>query len=293
MNPVNVVVKRIVEVSVVLVAILTARPVAFSQSGVPAAEDSPLYKAFNQLKDQSSYRVTINMEMKDPRMAQMAAKGMGMGAMEKVVQGNTTQVSMHMKMPAMDQPGTIDDWEIRAVVKDGRAARLITSPAVPRLLKKADQMLDMQMAMMEKQAAMSVAQALAKGPLGPIEAAMQGATAAANLAAGMAVKRKAHEFFSWQCMDAPQQQTEKAAPQLTGMRAIADQKVGAVDAAAYEFFVNENGKSQGPVRLLIAKDSGLPLRIDMNDPEGRGGVHMDYVDFGKTAQIEVPDCLGK
>jgi hypothetical protein len=198
-----------------------------------------------------------------------------------------------MKMPAMDQPGTIDDWEIRAVVKDGRAARLITSPAVPRLLKKADQMLDMQMAMMEKQAAMSVAQALAKGPLGPIEAAMQGATAAANLAAGMAVKRKAHEFFTWQCIDTPQQQNEKTPPQLTGLRTVADQKVGVIDAAAYEFFVNENGKSQGPVRLLIGKDSGLPLRIDMNDPEGRGSVHMDYADFGKTAQIEIPDCLGK
>jgi len=285
--------KEILAVCAVSVAVLAAPPVAASQSGVPVAEDSPLYKAFNQLKDQPNYRVTINMEMKDTRMAKMAAAGMGMGAMEKVVQGNTTQVTMHMKMPATDQPGTIDDWEIRAVVKDGRAARLITSPAVPRLLKKSDQMLDMQMAMMEKQAAMSLAQALAKGPLGPIEAAMQGATAAANLAAGMAVKRNSHEFFSWQCIDRPQQQNERTAPALTGMHTMADQKIGAVDAAAYEFFVNENGKSQGPVRLLIAKDSGLPLRIDMNDPEGRGSVHMDYVDFGKTAHIEIPECLGK
>ena len=293
MNSVSGAVKGILAVWVVSVAILAAPPVASSQSGGPTAEDSPLYKSFNQLKDQPSYRVTINMEMKDPRMAKMAASGMGMGPMEKVVQGNTTQVTMHMKMPAMDEPGTIDDWEIRAVVKDGRAARLITSPAVPRILKKADRMLDMQMAMMEKQAAMSVAQALAKGPLGPVEAAMQGATAAANLAAGMAVKRKAHEFFSWQCIDTPQQQNERTAPQLTGMHTIADQKVGAIEAAAYEFFVNENGKSQGPVRLLVAKDTGLPLRLDMNDPEGRGSMHMDYLDFGKTAQIEIPDCLGK
>jgi len=65
------------------------------------------------------------------------------------------------------------------------------------------------------------------------------------------------------------------------------------NAAAYEFFVNENGKSQGPVRLLVAKDSGLPVRIEMTDPQGHGSVHMDYTDFSKTAEIEVPDCLSK
>src|SRR5437879_11123708 len=126
--------------------------------------------------------MTISMESKDPRMAQMAAMGMGMGTIEKLVQGNTTQVVMHMKFPAMDQGGAMDDWEFRAVAKDGRAARLITSPAVPRLLKRNDQMLDMQMAMMEKQAATSVAQALSQGPLGAISAAVQGASAAASMA---------------------------------------------------------------------------------------------------------------
>jgi hypothetical protein len=219
--------------------------------------------------------------------------GMGMGAMEKLVQGNTTQVVMHMKMPAMDQPGTMDDWEFRAVAKDGRAARLITSPAVPRLLKRADQMLDMQMAMMEKQAATSVAQALAQGPLGAISAAVQGASAAASMAGAMAMKRKAHEFFSWQCVPGAGQAAEKTTPQLTDLHPVADQKVGETVAAAYEFMVNENGKSQGPVRLLVTKDSGLPLRLEMSDPQGHGNVHMDYSDFSKPAQIEVPDCLSK
>jgi len=226
-------------------------------------------------------------------MAQMAAMGMGMSTIEKLVQGNTTQVVMHMKMPAMDQGGAMDDWEFRAVAKDGRAARLITSPAVPRLLKRSDQMLDMQMAMMEKQAATSVAQALAQGPLGAISAAVQGASAAASMAGAVALKRKAHEFFSWQCVAGAAQPAEKTAPQLTGLLAVADQRVGETNAAAYEFFVNENGKSQGPVRLLVAKDSGLPVRIEMTDPQGHGSVHMDYTDFSKTAEIEVPDCLSK
>lgn len=293
MNPLCRAVRGLFAVPVVVVAVLTISPFVFSQSGAPATEDSPVYKAFTQLKGQSSYRMTINIESKDPRMAQMAAMGMGMGAMEKLVQGNTTQVVMHMKMPAMDQRGAIDDWEIRAVVKDGRAARLITSPAVPRLLKRADQMLDMQMAMMEKQAATSIAQALAEGPLGAISAAVQGASAAASMGEAVALKRKAHEFFSWQCVPGAGQSAEKTTPQLTDLRAVADQKLGETNAAAYEFFVNENGKSQGPVRLFVAKDSGLPLRIEMTDPQGHGSVHMDYTDFSKTVQIEVPDCLSK
>jgi hypothetical protein len=276
----------------VIVAVLVVSPLAFSQS-TATAEDSPVYKAFTQLKGQTSYRMTINIESKDPRMAQMAAMGMGMGTIEKLVQGNTTQVVMHMKMPAMDQGGAMDDWEIRAVAKDGRAARLITSPAVPRLLKRGDQMLDMQMAMMEKQAATSVAQALAQGPLGAISAAVQGASAAASMAEVVALKRKAREFFSWQCIPGAGQPAEKAAPQLTGLRAATDQKVGETNAAAYEFFVNENGKSQGPVRLLVAKDSGLPVRLEVTDPQGHGSVHMDYADFSKTVQIEIPDCLSK
>jgi hypothetical protein len=223
----------------------------------------------------------------------MAAMGMGMGTIEKLVQGNTTQVVMLMKMPAMDQGGAMDDWEIGAVAKDGRAARLITSPAVPRLLKRGDQMLDMQMAMMEKQAATSVAQALAQGPLGAISAALQGASAAASMAEVVALKRKAREFFSWQCIPGAGQPAEKAAPQPTGLRAAADQKVGETNAAAYEFFVNENGKSQGPVRLLVAKDSGLPVRLEVTDPQGHGSVHMNYTDFSKTVQIEIPDCLSR
>lgn len=276
----------------VIVAVLVVSPLAFSQS-TATAEDSPVYKAFTQLKGQTSCRMTINIESKDPRMAQMAAMGMGMGTIEKLVQGNTTQVVMHMKMPAMDQGGAMDDWEIRAVAKDGRAARLITSPAVPRLLKRGDQMLDMQMAMMEKQAATSVAQVLAQGPLGAISAAVQGASAAASMAEVVALKRKAREFFSWQCIPGAGQPAEKAAPQLTGLRAAADQKVGETNAAAYEFFVNENGKSQGPVRLLVAKDSGSPVRLEVTDPQGHGSVHMDYTDFSKTVQIEIPDCLSK
>jgi hypothetical protein len=239
MNPLCRSVRGMFAVLVVFVAVLTASPFAFSQNA--AAEDSPVFKAFSQLKGQTSYRMTINIESKDPRMAQMAA--MGMGRIEKLVQGNTTQVVMHMKMPAMHQGGAMGDWEFRAV---------------PRLLKRSDQMLDMQMAMMEKQAATSVAQALAQGPLGAISAAVQGASVAASMAEAVALKRKAHEFFSWQCVAGAPQPAEKTAPQLTGLRTVADQKVGETNAAAYEFFVNENGSLKARFVCWLPKIAVCP-----------------------------------
>ncbi len=273
--------------------VLGNSPRSFCQAGVPVPPDSALYKAFNQLQTQSSYRVTINLQSNDPRMAQMAAQGMGMGAMEKLVQGNTTQVVTHMKIPSFDSRGAIEDWEIRAVVKDGHAARLITSAAVPRLLKRTDQMLDMQMAMLEKQASSTVMQALAQGPAGILSAAVQGAAMAKNMTAIAAARKTSKDMFSWQCVDQVGQSGSKSTPELTDLRPVGDQSIEGVSAAVYEFYVKENGRSQGPIRLLVAKDTSLPLRLEMTDPGGRGSMHMDYSDFNKPAQIEIPDCLGK
>jgi hypothetical protein len=271
---------------------IAVNALASAQTGIPVADDSPLYKAFNQLKSVSGYRVTINMQTNDPRMAQMAASGMGMGNIEKVVQGNTTQAVTHMKVPSTDARGALDDWEIRAVVKDGKGARLITSAAVPRLLKQSDQMIAMQMAMLEKQASTAMAQALAQGPLGMVSAAMAGAQMAQGLAAAMTVRKVERDLFSWKCMPQMGQTGSKQSPaQLTDLRPVGDQTVDGTVASAYEFYVKDNGRSQGPIRLLVAKDSGLPLRIEMTDPGGHGSMQMNYTDFNKTSPIEIPDCL--
>ena len=104
-------------------------------------------------------------------MAQTAIK-----PAELIVQGNTRQYVMHYQMPAMDQPGTVDDWEIRAVVQNGRAARLITSPAVPRLLKfNAEKAAAQSSLCSTAMAANAIAHAAAEGPMGAIGAGMTAA----------------------------------------------------------------------------------------------------------------------
>jgi len=261
-------------------------------AGVPVPEDSPLFIAFKQLEKQPGYRMTLTAESNDPRMAQMAARGMGFSPIETVVRGGARQVTMHMRMPAVDQPGTIDDWEFRSVVQNGRGARLITSPAVPRIMKLSEQVVAMQMAMLDRQAGVAMAQAVAQGPLGAITA---GTIAAGTIIGNIEVPRllkKEKDFFSWKCM--PElgggQNAAQKENQLTDMRLLGDQSVGGRSATAYEFYVRDGDRFQGPLHLLVAKDTGLPLRIDMTDPQGHGSMHMDY-SFDGITDIEIPICM--
>jgi hypothetical protein len=54
--------------------------------------------------------------------------------------------------------------------------------------------------------------------------------------------------------------------------------------------VRDGDRFQGPVRLLVAKDSGLPLRIEMTDPQLQGSMHLDY-SFDNIGDIEIPACM--
>lgn len=266
---------------------------AFAQAGVPVPEDSPVFNAFRQLEKQTDgYQMRTAMQASDPRMALMM-QSVGMGAMEKIVKGNTTQVSMHMKIPATDIRGQVDDWEIKAVVRDGKGARLITSSAAPRLLKEVDANIAMQMAMIERQAASVVAQAFA-GPMGGISAAVAGASMAASMVQAVELRKEAHDFFKWKCLDsAPQTPTNKDTSLLSDLKNLGDQQIDGAPHTAYEFYVRDNqNRRQGPVRLYVAKDTGLPKRIDMTDPQGHGSMQMIY-DYGTVPEIEVPECLAK
>lgn len=265
---------------------------AFAQSGTPVAEDSPVYKSFILLKSQPSYHTIMNMQSNDSSMAKAAALGMGFSPPERIQQGNTSQVVMHMKLPAFDAPGTVDDWEIRAVARNGQAARMFSSPAIPRLKKLQEQQYAMLMAMLEKQAASAIAEALAQGPLGAIRAGMLAGENVAFAAMAARTLKKAEEFWDWKCMDQPGASggDSQSQARLTDAKLVGDDTVNGTTVTAYDFYANDSSGSHGPMRLFIAKDSGLPLRIHMDDPGGHGSMDMDY-SYRPSAEIEVPGCL--
>jgi len=262
-----------------------------SHGGVPVPLDSVLYTSFIRLKTQPGYHMVMNMQTSNPQMAAMAQSIFSPG--ELLVQGNTRQYTMHYKMAATDVPGTVDDWEIRAVVQNGRAARLITSAAVPRLLKEAEEKAARDLAELDRMAATSIARAAAEGPMGAIGAGMTAASVAMTHAEVPKMLKKERDMFSWQCRDVPQSDASGSQPNpnLTDLHPIGDQNVNGAMADGYEFYDHENEKTQGTVHLFVAKDTGLPLRIEMVDAGGIGGIQMNYGPLTGPANIEIPACM--
>jgi hypothetical protein len=264
--------------------------------GVPVPKSSPLFAAFTALDRQSAYRVRMSAVSDNPEFKRMTANGMGVGAIDiVVVRPDTRQVTMHLRMPATDMPGTIDDWEIRAVSTNGRAARLITSPAVPRYLKLGEEKLTEQMAMLDMQASVAVAQSLTEGPLGMAHAAyISGMAAMAHLNA-VRLQQKAKDFFSWQCVP-PDQGDHKTADRnaptlLTDLKLLGDGTAEGAPVTTYEFYVKDGEAYHGPLRLLVAKSTGLPFRVEMTEPQAGGGMRMDYYDIDKPVAVTLPACL--
>jgi hypothetical protein len=262
-----------------------------SHTGVPVPMDSALYTSFMRLKTQPGYHMVMTMQTSDPQMAAMAQSIFS--PQEMLVVGNTRQYTMHYKMPATDVPGTVDDWEIRAVVQNGRAARLITSAAVPRLLKESEEKAAHDLAELDRLAATTIARAAAEGPMGAIGAGMTAAGVAMAHAEVPKMLEKERDMFSWQCRDVPQGGPgAQSTTQLTDFHPIGDQNVNGAMADGYEFYSYDNQKTQGTVHLFVAKDTGLPLRIELVDPSGAGGVQMNYGPLTGPANIEIPACMG-
>jgi hypothetical protein len=261
-----------------------------SHTGVPVPLDSALYTSFTRLKTQPGYHMVITMQTSDPKMAAMAQSVFS--PQEMLVVGNTRQYTMHYKMPATDVPGTVDDWEIRAVVQNGRAARLITSAAVPRLLKESKEKAAHDLAELDRMAATTIARAAAEGPMGALGAGMTAAGVAMAHVEVPKMLKKEREMFSWQCRDVPQGGPgAQSATQLTDFHPIGDQVVNGAAADAYEFYSYDNQKTEGTVHLFVAKDTGLPLRIELVDPNGAGGIQMNYGPLTGAANIEIPACM--
>jgi hypothetical protein len=261
-----------------------------SHAGVPVPLDSPLYASFMRLKTQPGYRMVMTLHSNDPRMQQAVQSIFTPG--ELLVVGDTRQYTMHYKMQATDVPGKVDDWEIRAVVQNGRAARLITSAAVPRLLKESEEKAAHDLAELDRMAATSIARAAAEGPMGAIGAGMTAAGVAMAHAEVPKMLRKERDMFSWQCRDVPPSGPgAQSTTQLTDLHPIGDQNVDGTMADGYEFHSYDNEKTQGTVHLLVAKDTGLPLRLELIDPHGAGGIQMNYILLATPPAIETPPCL--
>jgi hypothetical protein len=263
--------------------------------GVPISMDSPAMKAFEALEQHSVYHMRMTMFTPDPQMAQMLQM-VGFAPTETTVSNGVKQVIMRMKLASVESGGEPDDWEFRGVTKDGRTASLMTSPAVPRILAKTDARFAKDMVQVNQMAARAAAQSAMAGPLGWIGAIMISASTAASDVMAVNMLKKAHEMFEWQCRDAPKMAAvdRNSPPPLTDLQLVGDQTMEGGAVTVYEFYVKDKDQFRGPSRLHISKDSGLPIRVEITDPAMRGAsVRLDYYDFDKGGDIEIPGCMAK
>lgn len=261
-------------------------------AGVPIPTDSPIMQAFEKLGQQKVYHQRMAITANDPRMQQMMSQ-MGFMPAETTTVGDMKQVTMQFKLPVL---GKSQDFELRSVSSNGRVASKWFSPAKDEILAKQDASIDSQLAESEASAAKSIAQDLAMGPTGIVSAAVQGASAGANAAEAASIKKQAHDFWEWQCRNGGPARTDSAKqtpPPLTDLRLIGDDNIGGVAVTTYEFYVHEGSQFHGPMQMFIAKDSGLPVRMAMNDPRMQGSMQMDYFGYDDSANFEVPDCLAQ
>ncbi len=85
---------------------------------------------------------------------------------------------------------------------------------------------------------------------------------------------------------------KSAPPPLTDVRAAGDITTS-TECSHITFYVHENGKFNGPLKLYVAKESQLPLRIEIADRRMPGSMRMEYYGYGEGGEIEVPACLDK
>jgi hypothetical protein len=239
----------------------------------------------------------MEMSTTDPRAQQAMQQMGGMDRYDKlVVKPDTQSILLHMKLPSVDQPGKSDDWEVRSVIKGGRAAKKFDTPAKERILALQEASVAKQMAQADLSATMSLAQAAAGGPAGLISGAVQLASMAFSHAAAASALRKGREFFEWTCLDAPAGASASHSPDsvtFTDLVDLGERSDGEVPVHGYRFFVREQGRSHGPVEVDVARASGLPTRFVMSEPSMGATMVMHYSDYDRPEQIEIPACLTK
>jgi hypothetical protein len=269
-----------------------AEPPGPKPAGVPVPLDSPVFQSFQKLDQQKVYHQRMILTANDPKMQQMMEQ-MGFKPAETITSGDVKQVVMQYKMPF---DGKSEDFVLRSVSVDGRIASRWESPAKDRILASQDAQIDKQLAESEAQSGTSIAKDLAMGPAGIASAALQGGAAAANAAEAASARKTAHDFWEWQCKDGGPKKSDIAKaktqpPPMTDLRVVGDDNISGVAVTTYEFYIQQNGRFSGPMQLSVAKDSGLPVRMGMNDPRMQGSMEMDYFGFNDDSAFEVPGCL--
>jgi hypothetical protein len=298
----------------IVCATFTTAPV-FAQS----ASDEIL-AAFTKLGQVKSYRIRTTVTPGKQYAQQMEmAKQMGLDMATKpmeqeVVNPDTRRITMVIPMMSMGgMPNLANMGDMKNMPPGGgmggmmpkvtqvkmygvtTAAGMATYMDCPDCEKSMDESMRRQLEEQRKRMAKNLLRTALGGTEGLVSAAVAGASEAAFEAA--APKMMAHEkqqasLNRWECRGGAEKPAAPTHPNFLHAKATGSAKVGAEEAKTYQFSVaDESSHQEMPMTLYVSASSGLPLRIEMSQPEG--SMSMEYYDVNAPIDIPVPDCLRK
>jgi len=295
--------------------------VAFQAFGQNA--DDEITASFSKLDRLKSYRIKTTMTPGSQFAQQMEMAGqMGMDMVMKpmvqeVVNPNLRKITMNVPVLSMSgMPSMEDMQEMKNMpqnmppagampikifrmkmygISDG--SRMATYLDCPECQKAIDEAMKQQMRQFLKDLTMSLLRSIAGGPQAVIAPAVTNAMAfAAQETVGRAMieaEKKGASLNQWTCRGVKVEKSNEASSRtLMNVKAAGTATVGAEKAKTYRFSVKdaESGR-EVPMTLYVSASSGLPLKIEMSQPEG--SVTMEYYDINAPITIEVPACMKK
>jgi hypothetical protein len=107
----------------------------------------------------------------------------------------------------------------------------------------------------------------------------------------VAQEEKEVSLNQWTCRNAKVEgSNKKSSSSLKDVKATGKAMVGAEEARSYRFSVmDENSRKEMPVTLYVSASTGLPLKIEMSQPQG--SMVMEYYDFNAPIAIDLPACM--
>jgi hypothetical protein len=289
---------------------------AFGQDAV-----SEIMASFSKLDTLKSYRIKTavtpsgqfaqQMEMAKKMGLDMAMKPM----VQEVVNPNLRKITMDvpvMSMPSLPSMANVKDMknmpknmppmgsmQMKSYrmtmygVSNGTA--MATYLDCPECQQAIDDSMRQQMSQYMKDLTTSLLRSLEGGPTSFLGHAV---TSAIMPALEQAAAKKMIEqeesgasLNRWTCRDVKKDPSAPTSPpSLMNAKATGRALVGPEEAKTYSFSVlDEQSQKEVPMILYVSAASGLPLKIEMTQPEG--SLVVEYYDFDAPITIDVPECM--
>jgi outer membrane lipoprotein-sorting protein len=284
---------------------------------------SEIMASFSKLDALKGYRIRTAVTPSGQFAQQMEmAKQMGLDMVMKpmiqeVVNPNLRKITMDvpvMSMPSLPSMANMQDMknmpknvppigsmQMKSYrmkmygVSNGTA--MATYLDCPECQQSIDDAMRQQMRQYMKELTMSLLRSLEGGPTSLLGHAITSAIVPVMeqaIAKKMIEKEEGEASLNrWTCRDVKKDPSAPTSPpNLLNAKATGRTMVGADEAKTYSFSIlDEQSQKEMPMTLYVSAASGLPLRIEMTQPEG--SMSVEYYDFDAPITIDVPECMKK